>query len=494
MGRLIKNSPSASVLMNSMRSMGYTFEAALADVIDNSISAQASNIIINFPKDPQHCFVSIIDNGNGMGPNQLYEAMKYGSTLAGNIRSDNDLGRFGLGLKSASLSQCKRLTVASKLNGNICAYIWDLDCVGEDWLIQECDENEIETIINIGQLKQEIKGTLVVWEKFDVLDKSAGNAFSYLNKRIDEVTRYLELIFHRYLNGNQCKKISIKMNEYDLIGLDPFLESHKKTNPRREMYIPIEDSNGIERQIIVRPYVLPFQKDLTQSDIETMGGLENYQIKQGFYIYRNKRLIIWGTWFRMKQRQELTKHARIKVDIPNSLDDIWGIDIKKQNATLPLIIRNQLVKAVEESMEIAIRAQRFRGRVQNINDKIDYIWDRYQVRGNKYKYKINRDSKVFELLKDIDETALQKINLVLDEIEESMPYQQIYLDMSDHIIEDSVSDERKAEIENKARSIFEIYKRFGKDGTQIIEDIFQSEPFNKYLELKAKLLKDLIKE
>ena len=120
-----RNPPQANILMESMRSMGYTFESAIADVIDNSVSANAENIKIWFPINPAECFVFILDDGYGMNSEKLYNAMKYGSDLCNGLRKESDLGRFGLGLKSASLSQCRRLAVASYKEGNISAYVWD---------------------------------------------------------------------------------------------------------------------------------------------------------------------------------------------------------------------------------------------------------------------------------------------------------------------------------------------------------------------------------
>ena len=110
----------------------------------------------------------------------------------------------------------------------------------------------------------------------------------------------------------------------------------------------------------------------TKKDIKLLGGDENLRTKQGYYIYRNDRLIIWGTWFGL-QRGELTKNARIRVDFPNSLDDIWKIDIKKQNASIPLQIRNSLKRAVTEAMNLSVKQQTHRGRKANIDEKIDYI-------------------------------------------------------------------------------------------------------------------------
>lgn len=118
---------------------------------------------------------------------------------------------------------------------------------------------------------------------------------------------YLSLIFHRYLNGEGKNPLSIMVNNYKLTGLDPFLENHRKTNVRRKIEIPIKDSDGKEQIVSVQPFVLPFQKDLSAEDKRLSGGIENYRAKQGFYIYRNKRLIIWGTWFG-RHRDELTKY------------------------------------------------------------------------------------------------------------------------------------------------------------------------------------------
>lgn len=131
MSNLRENKPTADILMMSMRAMGYSFESAVADIIDNSISAESRQVVLRFAIDPSNLFVAICDDGHGMTSNELFDAMKYGSEQKRDGRSDTDLGRFGLGLKAASLSQCRKLTVASKKNGCVSAYIWDLDVVEE---------------------------------------------------------------------------------------------------------------------------------------------------------------------------------------------------------------------------------------------------------------------------------------------------------------------------------------------------------------------------
>ena len=490
------NPPEADILMSSMRSMGYTFESAIADVVDNSVSAKASIIEIKFPIDPKDCYVAVCDNGFGMDPNELVEAMKYGSSPSTAERSEGDLGRFGLGLKSASLSQCRKLTVISKKDNCLSGYFWDLDYIEEnkDWLIGECSSEEINITKHIDFFDKYESGTIVLWEHFDFIEKSSGSVYSELTKYQNSTTDYLSLIFHRYLNKEGKNKTTIKVNNFKLVGLDPFLESNPKTdNLRGNIPVCVFDSNGIERMITVQAFVLPFQKDITKEDEKKLGGVENYRTKQGFYIYRNERLIIWGTWFG-RPKSELTKYARIKVDIPNTLDDIWGIDIKKQNAKIPVSIKHSLTKAVDEAMDKAVKKQTYRGRIEKVDDKIDYIWDRVLERGTHYTYKINRKSKIFDLIKDdIDGAAWNKLEMVLDEIENGIPYQQIYIDKSQNKVYDEILDERVADIKVKAKILIKINNDIGLCAKEeYINNLFLSEPFSKYENLKQELIDEEI--
>ncbi len=272
--------------------------------------------------------------------------------------------------------------------------------------------------------------------------------------------------------------------------LDPFLENHKKTNVRRKIGIAIEDSQGTEQMVYVQPFILPFQKDLSAEDKRLSGGLENYRSKQGFYIYRNKRLIVWGTWFG-RPRDELTKYARVKVDIPNTLDDIWEIDIKKQSAKIPQTIMARLTKAIDEAMDIAVKAQTFRGRLEKIDEKVDYVWDRVKIRENQYVYRINRKSRIFDLIKEkMDDETISRLDMVLTEIEKCLPYQQIYLDKSQNRMdEDTETEQRKSEILEEAEILISMAHLMGStDRREVVEKLFASEPFSSYPELKNVLM------
>ena len=492
MRRLRENKPTADVLMISMRAMGYSFESAIADIIDNCISAHARNISIHFPIDPSECFVAICDNGDGMTKEELFDAMKYGSEAKREGRSDDDLGRFGLGLKAASLSQCRKLTVLSKKEGIVSAYIWDLDVIEEkrDWYVIECTSEQIAEIPFSDYLEKKESGTVVLWENFDLLEKSSGDVYGALSAHMTGTAEYLSLIFHRFLNRNDKAAIKIKINNFQVEGLDPFLENHNKTNIKREIKIMIPDSKGNDQAVIVQPYILPFQKDLSAEDKKRSGGVENYRSKQGFYIYRNQRLIVWGTWFN-RHRDELTKYARIRVDIPNTLDDIWGIDIKKQNATIPASIRKRLTKAVDDAMDTSVKKQTYRGRAAKTDEEMDYVWDRISLRDGLFTYRINRDSKVFDLIKEkINEEALPYLDMILEEIENNIPFQQIYIDKSQNVIGEDISDERRADVEAKADLMVKLAVNAGStDVNGTIDRLFLSEPFCNFPELR-----DLLKE
>ena len=204
--------PKASTLMGSLRSMGYSFESAVADIVDNSISAHAQSVRILFPTNPMdELALGIIDDGDGMDADVLFEAMRYGCLSAEEERSEEDLGRFGMGMKSASLSQCRCLTVVSFEGKTLNGFTWDYNHILEtqDWMIQELDKNEIDKLPYIEKLKEQEKGTLVIWQDFDVISNSSGGqVYSTLVELRSSLENTLALIFHRYLAGigNQRQK------------------------------------------------------------------------------------------------------------------------------------------------------------------------------------------------------------------------------------------------------------------------------------------------
>lgn len=419
----IENAPSPSVLMNSMRSIGYTFETALADIIDNSISAFAKKIYISVPINDEDLYISILDDGNGMSRDDLFNAMKYGSDREYQL---TDLGRFGLGLKSASLSQCRILTVVSKNEETLSGFQWDFDSVieGKKWDCLELDQNDIETLPDIEKLKALKMGTLVIWQNFDIAyKKSNGRVREYLSDEIEEAEKHLRLVFHRYLS-NRFKPLNIFINNNPLTPLDPFLENNSKTDaqPPKELSV-----NG--ETIKVQPYILPHQSDLKLEDIDKLGGINALRNGQGFYIYRNDRLIIHGTWFRLSASSvspELLKYGRIKVDIPNTLDDVWDIDIKKQNATIPKQILNNLKKVVRDVCSNSRNKTTKRAKL-TIEKDDSKIWNKSLSKNEKEIFYINKESIFIKhFLDEFDDKDKVKILNFIDVLSTSIPFDDIY--------------------------------------------------------------------
>lgn len=420
--------PFAPSLIESMRSLGYSFSSAIADLLDNSISANAQNIHIMSQPGSNPSMV-IFDDGCGMSRQELYEAMRYGSSNPLEERSADDLGRFGLGLKSASLSQCRKLIVVSKKNGEVSGYSWDLDYVikSKSWMLKGYTEVEISDLPKITMLNEVDHGTYILLQEFDRIKEGTGNITETFSKCLDDMINHLSLVFHRFLEEG----IKIYVNNLEVEGRDPFLTSHKATQKKRESSFYINDE-----KIILKPYILPHISKLKQEDLDKVGGKERLRNDQGFYVYRNKRLIIWGTWFRLERKDELSKLARVMVDIPNSLDYMWSIDIKKSTATLPDIIKKNMYNAVYESVLSSEAVHTYRGRKEKKNKDIEYVWERVKVRDG-YEYQINRKIPQLELLeKTLDDAQRQLLNSVINAIENAFPVSALYLDAAKGNVED----------------------------------------------------------
>ena len=420
--------PFAPSLIESMRSLGYSFPAAIADLLDNSISAKARNIdIISTPgMEPS---LIILDDGNGMTENELCEAMRYGSSNPLETRREDDLGRFGLGMKAASLSQCRKLIVVSKKEGKVSAYSWDLDYVidSESWMLMGFTEEEMLQFPHIDQLLEKEHGTYIYLSEFDRIKEGTGNLAETFNKCLDDMINHLALVFHRFIDEG----LTIRVNQLELEARDPFLSYHRATQRKRESSFRINNE-----KITLKPFILPHLSKLSQDDLDKVGGKDRLRSEQGFYVYRNKRLIIWGTWFRLERKDELNKLARVMVDIPNSLDYMWSIDIKKSAATLPDIIKKNMYNAVYESVLCSEAVHTYRGRKEKKDKDIEYVWERVKVRDG-YEYQINRKIPQLELLEStLDESQLRLLSSVINTIEAAFPVSALYVDAAKGNVED----------------------------------------------------------
>ena len=380
--------PPASALIESLRDIGYSLDTALADIIDNSITAGATSIRLfadSLSEDPA---IGILDDGSGMDEDTLIEAMRPGSRSPLDERKTDDLGRFGLGLKTASFSQCRRLTVFTRRDGISSAATWDLDEVAETDLWEVDIHDDVSRIPWSDHL--EADGTLVVWEQLDRLSggytHDATRRAGHINSALSQAERHLRMVFHRFMDRGKNSK-TISLNGRNLTPLDPFAAKHKATQPD-----PEERLRLAKGMVSIQSFTLPHHKAMSKADWEELGGPEGHLKSQGFYIYRGNRLIIAGSWLGLARQTELTKLCRIRVDIPNTMDSEWKIDVKKASAQLPPVVRERLKKVVERFVQTSKRTYRKRG--QNLTDEHRVpMWSRI-LKDGAIVYRPNTDHPV----------------------------------------------------------------------------------------------------
>ena len=420
--------PSASSLSASMRDLGYSLETAVADLIDNSISASATTIDIFCDLTRQIPALAIIDDGDGMDADELLAAMKHGSTSPKEKRDIHDLGRFGLGLKTASFSQCRQMTIASAKSGEIVSAEWDLDLIDkkDDWIISILDESEITQLPFIDLL--EAKGTIVVWQNMDRLleDEHGQKRDEIVNEKLDIVEKHLALVFHRFLSGEVRgrKKISISLNGHNVEAFDPFCRKNSATQLLPEEIVRIDDE-----LVQLQPYILPHHSRLSAKEYDYYQNRSDFISNQGAYIYRGGRLMAWGDWFRLIPKGEATKLARVQIDFPNSLDESWTIDIKKSRARPPQPVRDRLRQIIAKISGRSTSVHRGRGK--KLFEEVEApVWERYADQGT-IRYALNKEHPLVQsFMEKLNSKLPNQMNLLLDSISSSLPVEMIYSDFS----------------------------------------------------------------
>jgi len=421
--------PDPTSLIESMRDIGYSMETAVADLIDNSITAGASNIDIRFSWNDGNPWLAIIDDGCGMDSEKLTNAMRLGSKNPLEKRDKKDLGRYGLGLKTASFSQCRKLTVISKVGEPIEGREWDLDEIASsenrEWKLGILDQDEIDSIKHSRQIRG--RGTLVLWQKLDRLDNF--DQLSIREKKLGSLVaaarRHIELTFHRFLSpGGGTKKLNISMNGDPLEAFNPFNPLNPATRELSEQKIYLEHET-----ISVQPYVLPHYNKVPRDEYEKYAGESGYLQNQGFYVYRNRRLIIKSTWFRLIPREELTKLLRVRIDLPNTLDHLWRIDVKKANASPPEVIRKQLKQIIYSIQDSGKQVYKQKGKRLRSSVSVPG-WSKNAV-GGKFTYEINKNHPmVIQVVEQLSPDQEHKLTDLLLMLESSFPAELFYSDLA----------------------------------------------------------------
>ena len=430
--------PRASVLIESMRDIGYALETALADIVDNSITARADEIQLFADTSAEKPAIGILDNGCGMTEDELLEAMRPGSRSPLEERATSDLGRFGLGLKTASFSQCRQLTVLTRKKGAASCAKWDLDLVVEkdEWIVEfPVPENSVRW-----HKKLMTDGTLIVWERLDRLAPGGNeNDRNNFTRQIDDAATHLELVFHRFLTGEPgLTKIRIALNGRPLLPFDPFHSMHLATTPGPKDIVQVGGQD-----VRIQPFTLPHHKKVSPDDWSRYAGPEGYIKNQGFYVYREKRLIIHGTWFGLAKQTELTKLARARIDIPNGMDADWKIDVKKASAQPPSPVRARLRKIIDKIGATSKRTYTKRGQRLTSDNKLP-IWERNRNK-NEIIYKVNLDHPLFrDFNASLNETQKKDFCRILNMISATLPIDALVADLGSSA-EDITNSEIKEE-------------------------------------------------
>ncbi|MEL4454855.1 ATP-binding protein [Lutimonas vermicola] len=475
--------PKASAMINTFRAFGYNLQTAVADIIDNSISAKAQNIWISYEWKGSDSWVKIEDDGVGMDTSKLIEAMTPGSKNPNDEREISDLGRFGLGLKTSSFSQCKALTVATKRDGfSILKRCWDLDFVNETgkWTLLDF----ISEKRHLDSISQRDNGTMVLWEK---LDRLAGNshteneaARTVFMEEFSLMEDHLSLVFHRYI---EKKKLKIWVNGNLIDPWDPFMKNEDGSQLIGDEFL---DNTSVHVKCYVLPHISKIDSE-TRAKVKT----QDWYKYQGFYIYRNERLLLYGDWLGLFSKNEHYKNARVLIDISNELDHEWKIDIKKATASPSIRVRRDLMRLGRMTRQSAAKIYKFRGNRILLDDSLTGIhfhsvWKASKNRDGAVNYYINKEHPVIK--KSLEEEFITKkhINSILKLIGDTTPVEAIiqnYSEKPESLELRDLNKELDSATIQLASRMFESLKISGISKDLAIKQILNIQPFNEFPQL-----------
>ena len=420
--------PEACSMIETFRAIGYSIETAVADIIDNSITAGAKNIWIDYDWKGSNTTLSILDDGIGMNNEQLIQAMRPGSKNPLDERTSNDLGRFGLGLKTASFSQSRKFTVISKSTGDEpCLWSWDLDYVNQEksWKLIRFVPEQAKWVKEIDTLNS---GTCVIWWELDRLTKDTlednEEAKGKFFETMDRVKLHLSMVFHRFIEDG----LKIYFRKRLIKHWDPFMIGSEGLQTRPELKL----EGG---KIRIKGFVLPHRSKLSSEQYNAgKGPKESWTAQQGFYVYRNKRLLVAGDWLGLFKREVHYDLSRILIDLPNNFDDDWQIDIKKSIARPPSKYRDQIVSIAKDTRNQAVEVYRHKGKVLKrklSSDDYFPFWEERTRHGKRF-YKINRSHPLIDELLSKSGELKSNIEKVIQFIEETIPVPLITLQESEN--------------------------------------------------------------
>lgn len=474
--------PNAAALIESLRDIGYSLSTAIADIIDNSLAARAGKVSIRVHADPDDAAIGIIDDGAGMSSDELMEAMRPGSRNPTEARLKEDLGRFGLGLKTASFSQCRRLTVVTRKESVTSVAIWDLDVVVKrnQWVVERRSSSQG---IRFADLLV-ADGTLVLWEKLDRVGLELGN--ETLLRQLDETAKDLELIFHRFMKAEPgYAGVSFDINKQVLSPCDPFAEWHDATIRQ-----PVDRRHISGNTVTIQAFILPHRNKVS-SDAEwkRMGLVEGHMRSQGFYLYRNRRLIRHATWFRMAPQHLLTQLARVRIDIGNDSDTAWKIDVLKSSASPPPALRNHLRQLIDNLGGKSKRVYRKRGAKLTEENPLP-LWQRTKI-DSKISYSLNPVHPSFARFEaGLSDQQICDFHELLRLASAGLPLEALHHDMVDNY--EAIQPEKLDEVDIRSSAVDLIaqLREMGHADSEILRLLKSIPPYSAAPAVVAKLMSE----
>ena len=478
--------PDPSALVESLRAFGYTTSTAIADLIDNSITASARNVWVTFYWDGPRSWIRIDDDGEGMSETMLVAAMRPGSRSPREVRARKDLGRFGLGLKSASFSQCRLLTVRSRVkDASFAARAWDLDAVEQssEWRLQKHISDVTLEVLSQANVDT---NTTVLWQQMDrvvdaspVGDRRAHELFLALEA---EVELHLAMTFHRFMQA-RSRPLKLWINGRRIDPWDPFLLNEEATQALSVDPVWYEGT-----RIPVQPYVLPHHSRIDAPTHKRASGPRGWNAHQGFYVYRNNRLLLPGEWLGLPlQKEEHYKLARILVDLPNSMDEAWNIDVKKAVARPPGSLRPDLVRIAKATREVAAGVYRFRGKQISHAASGPYamVWQQ-RITRDKVHYRINRDHPLVDRARADAGASSRSLEALLRLVEETVPTTLIAMNQNERETGQATAFETAPkDLIVVLSEVFSALTKSGLSRRQAIERLSVMEPFGRFPEAIA---------
>jgi hypothetical protein len=476
--------PDPAGTVASLSSLGYTVEAAVADLVDNSVSAGARCIRVVFTWQGAASWAAVVDEGRGMDPAELLIAMTVAAKGVSACRTPDDLGRFGMGLKTASFSQARQLTVHTRAAGHdALTRSWDLDAVVEsgEWRLLNGTDEDTEHVLT-ALLPDGRHGTVVVWRRLhryhnaDGGDRTAAQKSFYAEA--ERVARHLGMVFGRFLTGRD--RVEILVNGLAVAPWDPFMSGHPSV-----LRLPPEEIPVGEHAVRVEPFVLPHPRRLAEDERELAAGPAGWLDQQGFYVYRRRRLILAGDWLGIRgfRRDERYNLARIAVDVPAEADADWRIDVRKSSAVPPVGVRRHLERIGHATRARAAEVLNHRSGVNARAYGADFIYAwKVDRRTGRIRCTINREHPLVRRVIRGASADQADTKALLRLLEETVPVATMRTMHQADTADDPepFGDAAPDEVTNVAQRIYEALTAEGRPPAEAKRRLSQMPPFNEF--------------